>query len=136
MYLDPYGLREIPKGAGPTAYSELTSGYSTMKNSVVGADQFFHCRSACEASKASGQPSVVREILRGKEIIDFPRNVAGRGFTLTEASDDFKADMAANETGLQCPVNTPCNKQCKPFIDTMTKYPASQRYMRNTYPPY
>jgi hypothetical protein len=123
-----------PSSANSAIYRELWDGYSAMKNGPTGADQFFHCRSACRASKASGKPDLVRKIMLYKEVVDFPHN-RFKGFSNDEAFKDGAADLNANETGLQCPDVTPCNEQCKPFIDAMGTWKKSRSWMRNTYPP-
>jgi hypothetical protein len=36
-----------------------------------------------------------------------------------EMIQDNENDKSVNETGLQCPENVPCVKQCRPYIDAL-----------------
>jgi len=125
-FSDPMGW-ETPTAMGPPpppdpAVGALWRTFEEMKRkNVPGTDQFFHCLAACRAAKESGQPGHVRYLLNWKERGDYVQNLVGRygrrRLSHQQMLADMNRDRAANEVGLQCPVDRSCEDQCASLLD-------------------
>jgi len=133
---DPYGLEtpgahSFPPGpirdqlSRPNAQQILMHYHHEMgRVNIKGpSDQVFHCIAACKAKKNSrNSVDEIRWLLDRKEGADFMQwkvGMYGEGKTRAEMLQDNEADRNVNETGLQCPPDVPCVKQCKRYIDAL-----------------
>jgi RHS repeat-associated protein len=145
-YVDPDGLEAIgatgslnwglpPRAPSPSPALEQT--YQEMKDKdVKGTDQFFHCLGACRALKSGSEAGEIRQYLNSKEYLrDYPLGRVGlygdgRRRTHQEMLDDIHGDQRANERGLSCPPNIPCEQRCSSLLD---KLPARYRQYMSRY---
>ena len=100
-----------------------------LKYNLLGQDQYFHCISACRASR-SGSARAIDSLMRIKEIVDllkhriqklqvmfgkkfyFPSGKIRELMSNINAADSI-GGMKANSTGFKCPKDTPCECCCK-----------------------
>jgi RHS repeat-associated protein len=121
-FIDPLGLRGNP--VRHTVMGELRRTYQEMLNkNVRGTDQFFHCLAACRATKKSAAPDIVRDKMNQKEWRDYALNLIGQYGEKQLSHDEMIADMnrdkAANEMGIGCPPEIPCEKRCSALLDDL-----------------
>jgi RHS repeat-associated protein len=129
--LETFGPWSFPPGperdrlSRPDALTILNYYYNEMKRTRIKgpSDQVFHCIAACRAKKNSrNNIDEIRWLLDRKENVDFMSWKAGhygQGLSREEMLEDNAQDRAVNETGLQCPANVPCAKQCRPYINAL-----------------
>lgn len=132
-FSDPLGLRKGANPAPQIAMGELQRTYDEMrKKNVKGTDQFFHCLAACRATKKSGSPALVRDFMNKKEWRDYGMNIFGlygdKQLPHSEMIADMERDKQANETGIGCPTDQPCEKRCSPYLDNLP--PSRRPYMQ------
>lgn len=78
------------------------------KANTVGADKYFHCLAhCCSAKKGAKQTAAILGLVR--EICDVCRN---KSDNLLKEFVDSMSDMEANQHGLDCPKDKPCNDRC------------------------
>lgn len=138
--VDPDGLMGHGAGNGGSVWGELGwTDNEMLKKNVPGTDQFFHCMAACRATKKTGLPDAVRQVLNAKEDYwDYPKGRLGlygqrKRMSHEEMVKDNDADKAANEYGIQCQPNESCEKRCSPLLDDLPpKYrPFMRKYRDN-----
>lgn len=94
---------------------------------------FFYCR----ALKNGGSPETIRWLTDRKEDRDYFLNKFGKygdgKLSDEEMLKDMARDKTANEKGLNCPADVPCEKQCLPLLDGLPKNrkPFMQKYYEN-----
>jgi hypothetical protein len=121
----------------PDPFPILRATYLEMlSKNVPGVDQFFHCMGTCRARKNGSTPTDIRAYTDAKEYFrDYPLGrlgLYGSGGRLShqDMMNDIRGDQAANEQGMSCPANVPCNQRCSPLLDNLPpKYrPFMQKY--------
>ena len=107
-----------------------------LRKNVRGTDQFYHCLAACRATKASGDPRLVLELMKQKEVLDYLQNLVGRyGDKHLSHSDmmaDINLDLAVNQMGAECPPGVDCVTRCRGLLDSL---PARKRPFMIEYRP-
>ncbi len=139
--VDPDGLMGHGAGNGGSVWGELgRTDNEMLKKNVPGTDQFFHCMAACRATKKTGLPDAVRQVLNAKEDYwDYPKGRLGlygqrKRMSHEEMVKDNDADKAANEYGIQCQPNESCEKRCSPLLDDLPpKYRPFMRKYRDSW---
>jgi RHS repeat-associated protein len=104
------------------AMGELRRTYEEMlRKNVRGTDQFFHCMAACRASKASGNPELVLELMGQKEVRDYMLNIVGqygdKRLSHADMMKDIGQDLAVNEVGAECPPGVNCLQRCRYLLN-------------------
>jgi uncharacterized protein RhaS with RHS repeats len=146
MSIDPTGEDAVAemarRGWGlppppPNPWRVLHDTYREMeKKDVRGTDQFFHCLATCRAVKTGSTKQSIREYMNGKEFLrDYPLGrlgYYGQGGAKShrEMMDDIRKDQQANEQGLACPANTPCEQTCSSLLDNL---PVGKRQYMKAY---
>jgi RHS repeat-associated protein len=85
-----------------------------------GADQFYHCLAACEATQATNNPGLVLSIMSAKEDTDFWRNRYGKYKKEKKSDENQLADNAfdesVNQYGASCGPGSNCKKACRRYL--------------------
>jgi len=130
--IDPYGLESVgpwtnapkPDPAVNVAWSVLRKTHNEMlRKNVRYTDQYFHCLGACRATKETGRPELVLEIMQRKEYRDYFLNIFGqygeRKLTHEEMVQDMAKDIAVNKMGASCPDGVSCEARCSSLLDRL-----------------
>lgn len=98
--------------------SDLWANYQEMKRvNTHGADEYFHCMGHCEASKHGiGGEAASLVIGYGREIVDAPWNVIGKGMSANDSLRDCAKDLDRNRVGRDAALRGErCVDACRPF---------------------
>ncbi|WP_314104928.1 RHS repeat-associated core domain-containing protein [uncultured Stenotrophomonas sp.] len=112
----------------------LAAHNSEMKaGNIQGADQFYHCLAACRATQATGDPSVVLDLMAGKEFKDYFAGRAGlygkgKKFSHEEMLNDVAVDMSVNRFGASCDMKEDCARRCAHYVPERSR-PYLQNYI-------
>jgi len=112
--MDWLGIDCAPESKPQNPYSEFACGfaggvddfaknYRDMRNAnTKGADQFFHCNANCEsAQRGPGGELAAGLISIGREVIDTPKNVLGKGMSIGASLRDSGSDLHADRVGFE-----------------------------------
>jgi hypothetical protein len=98
------------------------------KRKIPNVDQFYHCLAACRAVHATGNKSMVIEVMNTKEATDWWRwrfGIYAKHFdSSSQMRADNASDQAVNEYGASCMPGENCVKRCRKYLDMI---PAARR---------
>ena len=97
--------------------SDLWGRYQDMvKANTIGADEYFHCLGHCESTqRGAGGAAASSLVGYGREIMDFPKNIA-KGMSPSESFADCAKDLERNRVGHEAAQRGErCVDACRPF---------------------
>lgn len=136
---DPYGLesgvfqfgqyRMKQPAADPNSYRGVVTATRILNSlnkemkerNIRGSDQFYHCLAACKATQATGNPSLILELMGMKEIKDYYAGRVGvygdgRMRSHSEMQADNRMDTNVNKFGASCEMGEDCSRRCMNLV--------------------
>jgi RHS repeat-associated protein len=136
IYTNPNTRMAPPRAVNPRDLQDAGLALDIMmplanemkKRKIPNVDQFYHCLAACRAVHATGNKSMVIEVMNTKEATDWWRwrfGIYAKHFdSSSQMRADNASDQAVNEYGASCMPGENCVKRCRKYLDMI---PAARR---------